>query len=126
LLAYVCSLNSLFDRTISNDDGYTWFRPWRTVLPNPNKAVQALMLQSGAIAILFDNQKGGKTREHRKLSPMTIALSFDNGTTWPYAKVRGTTDARLLTAARHASSRVRSIFLHNRHGQNVATIHPTF
>lgn len=58
------------------------------MLPNPNKAVQALRLQSGAIAILFDNQKGAKTRTHRKLSPMTIALSYDNGTTWPYAKVR--------------------------------------
>lgn len=63
------------------------------------------MLQSGAIAILFDNQKGAKQRDHRMLSPMTIALSFDNGTTWPYAKVNHTPTSiprwmhsRLITA----------------------------
>ena len=73
-------------RTLSKDDGRSWSHPSRTILPNPNKAVQAMMLQSGAIAILFDNQRGAKQPDHRKLSPMTIALSYDAGTTFPYAK----------------------------------------
>jgi predicted neuraminidase len=33
----------------SNDDGHVWTRPIRTVLPNNNKAIQAIMLTSGNI-----------------------------------------------------------------------------
>ncbi|CAF1238569.1 unnamed protein product [Adineta ricciae] len=62
----------------SNDDGLTWTIPKATVLPNNNAAIQAYTLKSGAIIMAFDNLNGTKR------SPLTVALSYDNGMTWPY------------------------------------------
>lgn len=48
-------------RAESEDDGYTWSIPRPTILPNNNKAVQALTLQSGNIALVFNNNRQAST-----------------------------------------------------------------
>ena len=64
----------------SNDDGLTWTTPKPTSLPNNNAGIEAYVLKSGAVIIAFNNHKG--TSQPR--SPLTVALSYDNGMTWPY------------------------------------------
>ena len=64
----------------SNDDGLTWTRPKPTSLPNNNAGIEAYTLKSGAVIMAFNNHHG--TRQPR--SPLTVALSYDNGMTWPY------------------------------------------
>ena len=44
-------------RSESNDDGRTWSDPERLLLPNPNKAVQAIALDNGTIALVFNNYR---------------------------------------------------------------------
>jgi predicted neuraminidase len=64
----------------SNDDGSTWTIPKPTSLPNNNAAIEAYVLKSGAVIISFDNcHATNKVR-----TPLTVALSYDNGITWPY------------------------------------------
>jgi len=65
----------------SEDDGITWTSPRRTRLPNNNSAIQALRLFSGAIALVFNNKGGVLDRW-----PITIALSYDGGETWPFIR----------------------------------------
>eukprot|EP00899_Mesostigma_viride_P015828 jgi/Mesvir1/24246/Mv10950-RA.1 len=64
----------------SDDEGKTWSRPARTVLPNNNSGIQAALLSSGTIAIVFNNRGGGARY------PLSIALSEDGGNTWPFVR----------------------------------------
>ena len=63
----------------SVDDGMTWSEPAPTTLSNNNAALQAIVLQSGAVAIVYDDQTGPSTPR----SPLVIALSYDGGLTFP-------------------------------------------
>ncbi|KAK3256523.1 hypothetical protein CYMTET_34345 [Cymbomonas tetramitiformis] len=65
----------------SSDDGKTWTEPEKTELPNNNSGIQAAMLKSGAIAIVFNNLQGAHARW-----PLSIALSFDEGNSWPQVR----------------------------------------
>ncbi len=60
----------------SNDEGYSWTTPEKTVLPNNNAAIQAAMLSSGNMAIVFNPT----TKERNQIR---IAISKDGGQTWP-------------------------------------------
>uniref|UniRef100_A0A061RPA0 Bnr repeat-like domain protein n=1 Tax=Tetraselmis sp. GSL018 TaxID=582737 RepID=A0A061RPA0_9CHLO len=81
-------------RAESPDDGATWSVPARTPLPNCNKAVQALRLRSGALALVFNNNRGksaglnrgGNRRGDSKLHPLSVGLSHDDGLTWPHVR----------------------------------------
>ena len=66
----------------SNDDGLTWSIPKPTSLPNNDAGIEAYRLKTGAIIMAFNSHKG--TRQPR--SPLTVALSYDNGLTWPYQR----------------------------------------
>eukprot|EP00192_Tetraselmis_astigmatica_P004589 CAMPEP_0117655368 /NCGR_PEP_ID=MMETSP0804-20121206/4242_1 /TAXON_ID=1074897 /ORGANISM="Tetraselmis astigmatica, Strain CCMP880" /LENGTH=479 /DNA_ID=CAMNT_0005461715 /DNA_START=264 /DNA_END=1703 /DNA_ORIENTATION=- len=68
-------------RSESRDDGTTWTAPAALPLPNPNKAVQAIALASGSIALIFDNNHRG-----RRFFPLSIGLSPDGGVTWPHVR----------------------------------------
>ncbi|UPQ96794.1 sialidase [Chloropicon primus] len=72
--------NWLFS-SFSYDDGATWTKAIQTQLPNNNCGVAATLLESGAIALVFNNQ-----RDDRFRWPLTIALSYDDGFTWPYLR----------------------------------------
>ena len=67
----------------STDDGFTWSHPVRSVLPNNNSGIQACMLASGAILMVFNNL-GFELGVARV--PLTAALSLDEGATWPHMR----------------------------------------
>ena len=62
--------------TIESDDGGdTWGGARRTRWPNPNAAVDAVNLEGGGIALVFNDSQYDRT-------PLNIALSPDCGGTW--------------------------------------------
>jgi predicted neuraminidase len=64
-------------RAESADHGRNWTRPQPTMLPNNNSSIQVRRLQSSALALVYNHQSG------RIRSPLNIALSYDDGETWP-------------------------------------------
>lgn len=75
----------------SSDYGSTWTAPERTCLPNNNSSISAIRLQSGALALAYNavrfNDIPGKTVWPHQRCPVTLALSEDEGKTWPYRRV---------------------------------------
>ncbi|WP_209693910.1 sialidase family protein [Kribbella aluminosa] len=83
-------------RSVSKDNGRTWTAPEKTALPNNNSAIQVLRLSDGRLVMVFndssaerdqfrwvDDGKGGVRRKTLR-TPLTLALSEDDGATWPY------------------------------------------
>ena len=75
----------------SNDNGDTWSSPVRTELPNNNSSISAIRLQSGALAVIYNpvkmNDDVNTTVWPRLRCPVAIAISDDNGRTWPYIRL---------------------------------------
>jgi len=65
----------------STDDGRSWSRPRPLELPNNNSGIQALRLQSGNTAIVFNNLEGDYARW-----PLSIALSDDDAATFAWVR----------------------------------------
>lgn len=65
-------------RTDSTDSGRTWSPAYLTDLPNNNSGVDLLALDEGRLALVYNPV--GKNWGPR--SPLSLALSSDNGTTW--------------------------------------------
>lgn len=66
-------------RSDSEDDGRTWCAAYRTELPNNNSGIDLARLADGTLALVYNpvnDNWGGR-------SPLTVALSDDNGLTWP-------------------------------------------
>jgi predicted neuraminidase len=61
----------------STDEGITWTEPKKTILPNNNAAIQATVLASGNVALVFN-----PTNKARNI--IRIAISKDGGKTWPH------------------------------------------
>jgi len=80
----------------SDDFGQTWSKATRTELPNNNASIQAVKLASGNIALAFNhlslNEDPDKTLWPPDRYPLTIALSEDEGRTWPYMRNVDTSD----------------------------------
>lgn len=68
-------------RSVSEDQGRTWGAATLTDLPNPSGGVDAVVLRSGALAVVHNDHAG------RERDRLTIALSRDQGRTWPIRKV---------------------------------------
>lgn len=64
----------------SPDDGLTWTIPKPTSLPNNAAGIDAWKLKNGAVIMAFNNHNG----TDKPRSPLTVAVSYDNGMTWPY------------------------------------------
>ena len=81
----------------STDYGRTWTEPVRTALPNNNASIQARKLHSGALALVF-NQFSAQEKDPdgtfwpRRRWPLTVALSEDEGVTWPVMRHLDTGD----------------------------------
>ncbi|CAL9353930.1 sialidase family protein [Streptomyces sp. enrichment culture] len=82
---------------VSHDAGRTWSPPVPTELPNNNSAVQLTRLRGGALALVYNHaslERGeyrwvgqGATRRKKALrTPLTLALSDDDGRTWPWRR----------------------------------------
>lgn len=111
-------------RSTSGDGGRTWTAPVPTTLPNNNASIQAIRLADGGIAILF-NASSAADATGRRLSlyddiggedapaappatgrsafwgapraPMTLAVSYDGGLTWPHRRNLETGDGFCMT-----------------------------
>lgn len=74
----------------SSDYGRTWTVPEPTTLPNNNSSIQAIKLTSGYIAIAFNyyqaSPQSGSAIWPKRRYPVTVAISEDEGTTWPYMR----------------------------------------
>jgi predicted neuraminidase len=87
LVAFLRSRASDFIYRSTSSDGCTWTPAVATVLPNNNASVQAFRLLDGHIVIAFDNSSINKeTRNEGLRKPLSVALSEDDGQTWPYLR----------------------------------------
>jgi len=114
-------------RTRSLDGGLTWEAPQPTVLPNNNSSIQAIRLQDGRLAMIFNassaldatgrreslydelddgadvpNKVAGEAPKRRAFwgaprAPLTLALSEDDGLTWPWQRNLETGDGFCMT-----------------------------
>ena len=94
----------------SADDGRSWSSPEPTSLPNNNSSIQATRLADGGIAIVFNDSSAADATGRRMSlyddiggdevapltersafwgaprAPMTVAISEDEGRTWPWRR----------------------------------------
>lgn len=75
----------------SEDYGENWTVPVRTELPNNNSSISAIRLQSGGLAVVYNevrfNDNTEKTVWPHQRCPVTVAISDDWGKTWPYKRI---------------------------------------
>ncbi len=78
-------------RSVSLDNGDTWSEPKRTELPNNNSSISAIRLKSGSIAVIYNpvrfNDDISKTVWPVQRCPVEIAVSEDEGISWPYRRM---------------------------------------
>ncbi len=72
----------------TQDAGRTWSTPEKTMLANPNSAVDALRLSDGSTLMAFNNSEGSR-------NDLSLAHSQDDGQTWRVIRqVESSTDSR--------------------------------
>jgi predicted neuraminidase len=86
LRAFFRSRASDFIYTSTSSDGCTWTSAVPTVLPNNNASVEAFRLRDGHIVIAFDNSSMRPGGNDGLRKPVSVALSEDNGKTWPWVR----------------------------------------
>ena len=76
------STEDVIFRSDSLDSGKTWSALYPTQLPNNNSAIDVVKLDapSEALALVFNKLATDGIR-----TPINLALSFDNGQTWPHS-----------------------------------------
>ncbi len=79
--------NSNILKSISTDRGRTWSPAELTKFSCPHAALDAVRLADGRIAMVWNNQP--KVR-----NPLTLAISEDEGETWPYVRALVTGNGR--------------------------------
>lgn len=114
-------------RTRSDDGGLSWQAPQATVLPNNNSSIQTLRLLDGRLAMIFNassakdatgrreslydeiddgghtpNAALGQAPQRRAFwgaprAPLTLALSADDGQTWPWQRHLETGDGYCMS-----------------------------
>lgn len=77
-------------------DGLEWSAPVPTTLPNNNSSIQALRLRSGRLAMVFNRfcleaepvaaERWGEALWPKSRWPLSLALSEDDGQTWPWMR----------------------------------------
>ena len=83
----------------SEDAGVSWSPPQPTDLPNNNSSIQACRLASGRLALIFNrfgfppdpndpdsSTAWGEARWPRTRWPLSIAISADDGQSWPWIR----------------------------------------
>lgn len=66
-------------RSDSEDGGKSWSTAYKTCLPNPNSGIDLTRLNDGTLVLAFNPD----TANWGSRSPLSLAISFDNGLTWP-------------------------------------------
>ncbi len=67
-------------RSESDDNGMTWSPVESTSLPNPGAGIEAIMLKSGRLAMVYNDKEDGPR------DILAISISEDEGRTWPVKK----------------------------------------
>ncbi|WP_282935349.1 sialidase family protein [Paenibacillus sp. RC67] len=81
--------------SLSHDNGKTWTTPVKSTLANNNSSIQLTKLQNGHLALIFNDStmerdqfrwvsSKGTFRRKPLRTPLTLAISTDDGKTWPY------------------------------------------
>jgi len=83
-------------RSVGSSDGESWSEPFAIDLPNNNSSIQALRLSSRRLAVVFnrfsidhsldDPRPWGEARWPTTRWPLSIALSEDDGLSWPWIR----------------------------------------
>ncbi|HOX37511.1 MAG TPA: exo-alpha-sialidase [Candidatus Brocadiia bacterium] len=73
------SFDSFILQTESKDRGRTWSFAGFTGLPNPYVSIDMVKLRDGRVVLAFNNSP-------KERSPFTLALSEDEGRTWPWKR----------------------------------------
>ncbi len=73
------STNDAIYRSDSKDYGKTWSAAYKTSLPNPNSGIDLTRLDDGTLALVYNPT----TKKMGKRAKLSLALSHDNGETWP-------------------------------------------
>lgn len=83
-------------RSCADVDGQNWSEPEPVFLPNNNSSIQALRLSSGRLAMIYNRfcfepdpdhpQSWGEAHWPRTRWPLSLALSEDDGLTWPWIR----------------------------------------
>jgi predicted neuraminidase len=83
-------------RAVGSLDGVQWTEPLPTDLPNNNSSIQALRLQSGRLVMIFNRFSlqhepvepwaWGEAQWPRTRWPLSVALSDDDGESWPWIR----------------------------------------
>ncbi len=66
-------------RADSEDGGLTWSEAYVTNMPNPNSGIDLTKLEDGTLVLAYNPD----TANWGSRSSLSLALSFDNGATWP-------------------------------------------
>jgi predicted neuraminidase len=74
------STGGVICRADSSDGGATWTRLAPSSLPNNNSGIDLVRLESGVLVLLFNPVAGLRGAR----SPLRLAVSFDNGLSWPW------------------------------------------
>lgn len=77
LLAFLRSDTPRIWKTVSSDNGRTWGFPEETALRHNDSGVDAIRLQSGRLLLVFNDVADREIR-----TPLSMALSDDDGATW--------------------------------------------
>ncbi len=99
-------------RSTSRDGGRTWATGVDSPFPNPNAAVDLIRLRSGSLLLVCNPSMNART-------PLTVALSEDEGKTWPYRRnvVEGPGDFAYPSAFQARDGSIRLVF--TSHGRTV-------
>ena len=83
-------------RSSASTEGENWSEPSAIPLPNNNSSIQALRLASGRLAMLYNRfsfepdpsqpQPWGEANWPRTSWPLSLALSDDDGDSWPWIR----------------------------------------
>ncbi|MCL4250097.1 MAG: glycoside hydrolase [Anaerolineae bacterium] len=95
-------------RTESSDGGETWSTPAATALPNPNSGFDLMRLQSGRLALAFNNSPSLRT-------PLCVALA-DEGEHWRWVQTFETDHAEFSypTLAQTTDSMLHLVYTYRR------------
>lgn len=66
-------------RSDSEDGGKTWSAGYKSGLPNPNSGIDLTKLSDDTLVLAYNPD----TANWGSRSPLSLAISFDNGVTWP-------------------------------------------
>lgn len=66
-------------RSDSKDYGKNWSPVYKTSLPNPNSGIDVVKLSDGTLVLAYNPT----TQNRGSRSKLALAISFDNGQTWP-------------------------------------------